>query len=76
MASADSGLAAGSFSSSERIDCLERGGHCSVCQLGATGRVLMCWEMTEVGSSPTNGGRPVDEFVEHGAEGVEVGLAP
>ena len=35
------------------------GGHCSVCQLGATGGVLMCWLITAVGSSPTNGGFPV-----------------
>ena len=34
----------------------------------------MCCEITAVGSSPTNGGLPGDQLVEHRAERVEVGL--
>jgi hypothetical protein len=30
-----------------------------LCQEGATGGVLMCWEMMATASSPSNGARPV-----------------
>ncbi len=40
-------------------ELLEVGRAVSVSHDGATGGVLMCWEMTAVGSSPRNGGRPV-----------------
>ena len=35
------------------------GGTAGLCQLGATGAVWRCCEMTATASSPTNGGRPV-----------------
>ena len=38
-----------------------------LCQVGATGAVLTCWLMIATGSSPRNGGRPVDHLVEHRA---------
>ena len=56
---ADAGRSSGAFCSRWRISSSRSGGQCSVCQLGATGGVLMCCEITDVGSSPTKGGRPV-----------------
>ena len=45
------GRFAGSFRNDERISSSSAGGQASVCQLGATGGVLMCRLMTAVGSS-------------------------
>ncbi len=33
-------------------------GTAGLCQWGATGGTLMCWVITEIGSSDSNGARP------------------
>ena len=71
---AEAGRFAGSFASSWRMTSSSAGGQCSVSHEGATGGVLMCCEITAVGSSPSERRPAGHHLVEHAAEGVEVGL--
>ena len=56
---ADWGRSAGSLANKRRINASNARGQSLLCQVGATGGVLMCWPMIATGSSPRNGGLPV-----------------
>ena len=49
----------GSLANRRRIRASSGLEHSELCQVGATGGVLMCWPMMATESSPKKGGRPV-----------------
>ena len=56
---ADLGRSTGFLAKRRIIKASRARGHCPLCQVGATGWVLMCWPMMATESSPRNGGLPV-----------------
>ncbi len=57
-AAALSGRSSGFFARQRRMRDSSARGTSGLCQVGATGAVLMCWEMIATASSPRKGGRP------------------
>ena len=56
---ADSGRSDGFLARKRRISASKDRGHSELCQVGATGGVLMCCPMIATESSPRKGGLPV-----------------
>ncbi len=56
---ADSGRSDGFLANRRIIKASNGRGHCPLCQVGATGGVLMCYPIMATESSPKKGGLPV-----------------